>query len=178
MRLKRFLLSLVPFLAFSLSACNTSGDTSVTPSPADSSQVAPAGSYQVTFETRGGTKIDAQTVKSGEKATKPADPTNPGQIFTGWFKDFDAVTPFDFNEPITSTTVVYDGWEIDRDSFYGGGGGSSSSQPQGEITYTCTDLPTWITDDGCVIFAWAWPQGGDGAWPAARTEKGHHPAGT
>ena len=158
--------------ALSLAGCGSTGDTSSAAGGSGNSgqttQI-PSGSFQVTFETRGGTQIEAQTVKSGETATKPAtDPTNPGQKFTGWFADFDAVTPFDFTSPITSTTVVYAGWEIDRDSFYGGGGGGGgSSQPQGQITYTCTSLPSWVVSDGCVVFAWAWPSGSQGAWYSA-----------
>ena len=66
-------------------------------------------------------------------------------------------------------------------SFSGGGGqggGGSSSQPSGgssqggnssqtpttNVTYTITNLPDWIQNDGCVIFAWVWgPQDG-GSW--------------
>ena len=34
-----------------------------------------------------------------------------------------------------------------------------------EVTYTVTDLPDWITNDGCVIFAWVWGgSAGNGKW--------------
>lgn len=82
----------------------------------------PDGYYEVIFNTKGGTEIEHQVVKDGSKATKPADPTNPGQIFTGWYWDFEAATPFDFETPITSTTTIFAGWEVDRESFYGGEG--------------------------------------------------------
>ena len=85
----------------------------------------PEGYYQVSFETKGGTAIEPQVIKAGEKATKPAtDPTNDGQKFTGWYEEFEAVTPFNFDLPIQSITTVYAGWTIDRDSFYDGGGTS------------------------------------------------------
>ena len=33
------------------------------------------------------------------------------------------------------------------------------------VTYTITDIPDWITNDGCVVFAWAWGgDAGSGAW--------------
>ena len=35
------------------------------------------------------------------------------------------------------------------------------------ITYTCTNLPNWITNDGCVIFVWAWGNSGGGSWYSA-----------
>lgn len=94
----------------------------------------PDGYYEVLFDTKGGTAIEHQVVKDGAKATKPADPTNPGQIFTGWYWDFEAATPFDFDTPITSTTTIYAGWELDRDSFYGGQG--TADNPGGEVTPT------------------------------------------
>ncbi len=48
----------------------------------------------------------------------------------------------------------------------GSGGGGGGSIPEGDITYTCTDLPNWIKDNDCVIFAWAWKAGQDGSWKA------------
>lgn len=42
----------------------------------------------------------------------------------------------------------------------GGGGGSTVTSK----TWTITALPEWVTEDGCVIFAWAWQNGADGKW--------------
>ena len=35
-----------------------------------------------------------------------------------------------------------------------------------DIVYTVTDMPTWITNDGCKVFAWAWggSDAGEGKW--------------
>lgn len=42
-------------------------------------------------------------------------------------------------------------------SFGGYSGGSvTPPEPGEELTYTINNLPTWITDDGCQIFAWVW----------------------
>lgn len=32
--------------------------------------------------------------------------------------------------------------------------------------YTANDLPNWITNDGCVIYVWAWEEGKEGSWVA------------
>lgn len=47
----------------------------------------------------------------------------------------------------------------------GEGQGSGENQ-QGAVTYTCTNLPDWITNDGCVIFAWVWSTNDAGSWKA------------
>ena len=110
----------------------------------------PDGYYEVLFDTKGGTAIEHQVIKDGAKATKPADPTNPGQIFTGWYWDFEAATPFDFDTPITSTTTIYAGWELDRDSFYGGQG--TADNPGGEVTPSGGKI---YVDLGSIASHWA-----------------------
>ena len=46
-----------------------------------------------------------------------------------------------------------------------GGNGGGNSDVEGNITYTVNSLPTWITNDGCVIFAWVWGGNyGNGQW--------------
>lgn len=46
------------------------------------------------------------------------------------------------------------------------GGQGDESQVTGEYTYTITGMPTWVTDDGCVIFAWVWSPNDGGSWKA------------
>lgn len=61
----------------------------------------------VTFDTDGGTAIPSQTVRSGAKATKPADPTKSGYTFGGWYKEDTFTTVFDFDDAVTADTTVY-----------------------------------------------------------------------
>lgn len=46
----------------------------------------------------------------------------------------------------------------------GGGGGGGDTPIEGDVTYTVNDMPAWVTNDNCVIFAWAWKAGASGAW--------------
>ena len=157
----RILCSMLFCFTLGAVGCSSSSGSGSTDDPT----VVPDGSYLVTFETFGGTQIDPQIVKSGENAKRPRLPTNTGWVFTGWFVDSVCKTEFDFDSPITSTTVIYVGWSIDREYFDGGGsGGGGGGDPTTQRTYTCNNLPSWIQDDGCVIFAWAWPQNSSGAW--------------
>ena len=57
-----------------------------------------------------GTQITAQTVESGFKATKPADPKASGYTFGGWYADAAFSAKFDFNTAITENTTVYAKW--------------------------------------------------------------------
>ena len=71
--------------------------------------------YAVTFNMNGhGDAIDPQDIKEGAKAAKPADPSESGWDFGGWFTDngtFEA--PFDFNTLITAATPLYAKWTAD-----------------------------------------------------------------
>lgn len=68
----------------------------------------------VTFETYGlGDPVEAQFLTSGSYATKPADPSEPGYSFQGWFttEDPTATEEFDFERtPVTADTVLYARW--------------------------------------------------------------------
>ena len=67
--------------------------------------------YKVTFETNGGSAIDAQRVLNGKKAERPADdPELEHYEFVNWFEDSALTKPFDFGKAITQNTVVYAKW--------------------------------------------------------------------
>ncbi|WP_018659312.1 InlB B-repeat-containing protein [Allofustis seminis] len=67
--------------------------------------------YTVRFAVDGGSTVDEQTVKEGEKAMKPADdPTKEGHTFAGWYADAFKSVAFDFNSAITRNTTIYAKW--------------------------------------------------------------------
>ena len=66
-------------------------------------------SYEVIFDSDGGSAVDTKIVKYGEKAEKPEDPTMKGYNFLGWF-DKDG-NPFDFDTEITHKTELTAQWE-------------------------------------------------------------------
>ena len=41
--------------------------------------------HTVTFDSKGGSSVDSQTVPDGGKVTKPTDPTKTGYVFDGWY---------------------------------------------------------------------------------------------
>ena len=69
--------------------------------------------YTVTFSVDGGSSVESQKVKSGEKATKPAkDPTKDYYDFDGWYSDSAKTKTFDFNTAITAATTIYAKWKL------------------------------------------------------------------
>ncbi len=68
-------------------------------------------SYTVTFDTNGhGTAPDNQTVKSGEKVTRPANPKADGYRFDGWYNEAACTSAFSFDTLIESNTTIYAKW--------------------------------------------------------------------
>lgn len=71
------------------------------------------GHYAVTFNMQGhGAAIVAQDIVAGSKAVKPADPSEIGYDFGGWFTDAEctAGNEFDFNTAITVATELFAKW--------------------------------------------------------------------
>ncbi len=64
----------------------------------------------VTFDTRGGSAVDAQYVQPGACAMQPSDPVRAGYDFAGWYADANCLTPFDFAMPIERDTTVHAKW--------------------------------------------------------------------
>ena len=67
--------------------------------------------YTVTFNANGGTAVKAQSVSSGAKASKPADPTKAGHVFKGWYSDKSLTKAYDFNSAVKSNLTLYAKWE-------------------------------------------------------------------
>jgi uncharacterized repeat protein (TIGR02543 family) len=70
--------------------------------------------YTVSFDSRGGSSVQSERVTSGDKATKPADPTRNGYTFAGWNTKSDGTgDTYDFTKPVTENTVLYAQWKAD-----------------------------------------------------------------
>ncbi len=71
--------------------------------------------HTVTFDTDGGSAVQAQTVAYGETVEKPADPVRSGYTFKGWYLGENA---YNFDAPVTKDLTVTARWS------YNGGGSS------------------------------------------------------
>lgn len=97
-----------PILLPATPATTTPETTTPTTTPATQ----PAASYTVSFVTDGGTDVASQTVTSGNKATRPANPSKTGCTFAGWYTNNTFTTAFDFDTAITANIVLYAKWDI------------------------------------------------------------------
>ncbi|MCQ2356757.1 MAG: InlB B-repeat-containing protein, partial [Methanocorpusculum sp.] len=68
-------------------------------------------SYTVTFDSQGGSSVSSQTISHGGTVTEPADPTQSGFDFEGWYKEAACTNPWDFtSDTVTSASTLYANW--------------------------------------------------------------------
>ena len=71
--------------------------------------------YTITFDSNGGSEVDAQTVRFGNKAEKPADPTKQGYVFGTWTMNG---TEYDFETPVKADITLVATWNTSGDTPY------------------------------------------------------------
>lgn len=101
--------------------------------------------YTVTFDANGhGTAPAAQTVESGKTATMPADPTETGWVFGGWYKEAACTNAYDFSTAVTGDITLYAKWVKDS-------GGSPGSPKTGDNSRLGLWLALSVVSAGGVI---------------------------
>ena len=66
--------------------------------------------YTVTFDLNDGDAAANQSVQSGGKVKKPADPLIDSHIFAGWYSDSALTQPYDFTKGVTGNLTIYAKW--------------------------------------------------------------------
>lgn len=66
--------------------------------------------YTVTFNSNGGSAVDAKSVVSGSRVSKPTDPTKSGFVFGGWYSDEELTQAYDFTSSVTDGLTLYAKW--------------------------------------------------------------------
>ena len=68
---------------------------------------------KVNFDSQGGSSVLSQEVSYGSLVTKPIAPSRTNYEFTGWFKEANCLTKWNFtSDVVTADLTLYAGWEI------------------------------------------------------------------
>ena len=117
--------------------------------------------HTVTFDSDGGSAVQAQNVADGGKATKPADPTRTGYEFDGWFN---GATEWNFATTITAPITLKAKWtQVHVVTFNSDGG---STEPAQAIRNGNTATQPAPTREGYEFDGWFV---GDVVWNFANT---------
>jgi uncharacterized repeat protein (TIGR02543 family) len=91
-------------------------------------------SYDVVFNSNGGSLVSSQSIQSGGKAVIPTNPTKLDYVFIGWYSDVDLLNIYNFNSIVIQNTSLYAKWALQQVLFRNLVG-TTSSVPSG-WTYT------------------------------------------
>jgi uncharacterized repeat protein (TIGR02543 family) len=117
------------------------GTTTSSSTPATTPSTPAVPTFTVTFNSVGGSEVSCQTIESGNKATRPVNPTRAptetiGYTFEGWFTSSDNGTTlsaqvFNFDTAITANITLYAKWserQIRQVTFNSDGGSVVETQ--------------------------------------------------
>lgn len=90
-------------------------------------------SCTLTLNGMGGVVKDNKLViKDAEVTVKPEDPVKAGYEFTGWFTEYECITPFVFGEHLSADTYIFAGWKKSEGGSEAGGGETGGETGGGE----------------------------------------------
>ena len=145
----------VPSNAFAKAQTSTtSNDVELMADSVDDASLQATTKYTVTFNSNGGSSVAKQTVTSGNKATKPANPTKTGYTFAGWYTDNKTFkNAYNFSTKVTASKTLYAKWTANKYTItFNSNGGSNVASQSVEYNNKVTK-PTIPTRRG-YQFAW------------------------
>lgn len=90
----------------------TSDTTDSSSSDTNSSAESSVAIYTVDFESNGGSEVESQQVKEGEKVKRPDDPEKAEYYFSDWYEDKSLENVWNFAEDTVSSDItLYAKWE-------------------------------------------------------------------
>ncbi len=119
-------------------------------------------SYQVNFDTQGGSAVPVQRAQHNGKVTKPDDPTREGYTFDRWYKEQECTNIWDFEtDVVTDNTTLYAKWtevvvapEKYTVSFNLNGHGSTIDSITDVVSGSTIAAPAAPTVEGWIFGGW------------------------
>lgn len=113
--------------------------------------------FTVTFDTGAGSPVASQDIREGQCATEPAEPTQDGYFFRGWYIGSDL---YDFSTPVTGNITLNARWVQYHTLTFVTGEGASTIDPKKVDHGTAPARPAdptrpgyqfdnWYTDPSC-----------------------------
>lgn len=66
--------------------------------------------HWITFDSKGGSNVAPQFVRSGDSCAAPSAPTKPGYDFVGWYTDEETNNEFEFGSTLSDSPTLYAKW--------------------------------------------------------------------
>lgn len=133
--------------------------------------------YTLSFDSQGGAAVDSIVVEAGQRASSPVAPVRPGYAFSGWFRESDCVTAWDFStDVVSSDRTLYAKWTLSTYAidYALDGGANSPSNPDSYSVLSSTivfaapnrddyDFGGWYQDAGLTSTVVSIPSGSTGS---------------
>lgn len=107
--------------------------------------------HTVSFDTDGGSAVDAQKILRGQKVVRPVDPTRSGYRFNGWYKD---ASVYDFTSPVLDDFTLRDAWTANQYTITFDSDGGSTVTSITQDCGTAITAPANPTRDGYTFTGW------------------------
>lgn len=107
-------------------------------------------SQNIEFDSQGGSAIANQIVGYGNVITEPAEPTQAGYDFKGWYKEAECINVWDFSTDVVPGDItLYAKWTDKTYSVaYDGNTNTGGTVPTDGNTYNITDTVTVLGNSG------------------------------
>lgn len=113
-------------------------------------------SFNIVFNSNGGSAVTTQTVTSGALAVYPKTPTKENYTFAYWCTDSELQNVFDFATPVNSNITLYACWvQISNTVSFNSNGGSAIDSQRVVIGGYATKPATDPTKEGYDFVYWA-----------------------
>ena len=110
--------------------------------------------FTVSFDLDGKGSIDPQSVKQGEAAQRPDDPSAEGYTFAGWYSDAGLTSEYDFSSAVRKNMTLYAKWEEIRFTVSFDLDGKGSIDPQSVKQGETAKRPSDPTEEEYYFVGW------------------------
>jgi uncharacterized repeat protein (TIGR02543 family) len=135
-------------------------------------QPAPAQQYTITFDSQGGTAVDAVKAAVGTEVAKPGDPTKAGYTFEGWYSAPSGGTLYTWPHTLNADATMYAQWKAEEATPPPALTGTISVTGTAQVGLGLTADSTALNGTGTIFWQWQRGDSPDGTFtdiPGANT---------